>query len=272
MSAASDVALRDSRVDSSHSQRRLFLLPAYTLWANETTLCAASSYLATLLASGRLESKTQSRVSFEDKFSQALQSPAYLDSDEESDKIVAISHKLSYEELALASFKRVDITDSSYTTFLGVLSWIGTGYITFAAFKSTNRYATASSPEWTTQSSRRRKRTSLRAPVSLPVPVSPKSVFRLADLLDLPVLAKLALENFKSQLTARNVAYETYTDVSETHTQLRDIALTFAVEHWKEVVDSEAYKELKNKAASGTEIHGYIGLLISEALMRRWAQ
>ncbi|GAA5856756.1 hypothetical protein JCM8547_008825 [Rhodosporidiobolus lusitaniae] len=55
--------------------------------------------------------------------------------------------------------------------------------------------------------------------------VSPKSVYRLAHLLELPQLASLALADFQVQLTVHNAASELFSETSGCYDELRDIAL-----------------------------------------------
>ncbi|GAA5854971.1 hypothetical protein JCM8547_002327 [Rhodosporidiobolus lusitaniae] len=48
----------------------------------------------------------------------------------------------------------------------------------------------------------------------LPLSVSPKSIYRLADLLDLPGLKRLSFEAFRSSLSVKNAAQELFSDTS----------------------------------------------------------
>jgi hypothetical protein len=188
------------------------------------------------------------------------------DSDEESDKLDARRKRKPTVSQAFAdpgNFKKIEILDNAYTTYLNLLCWIGSGYLEFATLRSTKLYP---SPPLSVES-----RTIQPKPSALlPLPTSPKSLYRLAHLLELPELQQMARENFASQLTPQNIAYELYTDTASAYPGLRDIALAHAVGNWKEVVESKAFEELEKKAESETGIDGTTGLLLSKKLMEKW--
>jgi proteasome assembly chaperone (PAC2) family protein len=60
--------------------------------------------------------------------------------------------------------------------------------------------------------------------------------------------------------------YELYTDVAGRYSELRDVAITFAVKNWKKVVKTQAFKDIQTRADE-EGIDGATGLLLSQKLM-----
>ena len=85
----------------------------------------------------------------------------------------------------------------------------------------------------------------------MPLAASPKSLYRLADLLSLPALKVLALSSFTAQLSPANAAHELYTDAAACYPALRDAALEFVVERWGEVEGAGATREVERRAERG---------------------
>ncbi|GAA5894884.1 uncharacterized protein JCM6883_002243 [Sporobolomyces salmoneus] len=195
----------------------------------------------------------------------------YDDSDIETDEATkALLHEP--KNPSSASFITVRITQHTYETYLALLCWIGTGEIEFAPLRSTFQYPFASGPS--AEPIPARAETLLEdIAVSLPrnpIPVSPKSIYRLAHFLELEgELSSLALSNFESQLTVENVMYELYTDVASKYHELRDVAIAFAIKHWSKVLKTRAYKDVLQRA-DDVGIDGATGLLLSERLSQAW--
>ena len=72
----------------------------------------------------------------------------------------------------------------------------------------------------------------------LPLPVSPKSVYRLATLLKLEHLQALALDAFKERLTVANVAEELFGDAAVQFEEIKAVAMGFATANWAAVQQS----------------------------------
>ncbi|BGP22328.1 proteophosphoglycan ppg4 [Rhodotorula toruloides] len=131
----------------------------------------------------------------------------------------------------LAPFKLVKITQSSHTTCAAALVWLASHYISFPR---------AAAME------------AIQPPdAGLPSLASPKSVYRLAHLLGIDALASLALENLKSQLTPKNALCELYSDVACCYPAVRDVVLAYVLEHWSEVVETQAAGEMQDEAELG---------------------
>ncbi|GAA5895026.1 hypothetical protein JCM5296_000940 [Sporobolomyces johnsonii] len=238
------------------------------LWANEDNLRKLSAYYDSLLSSEFAEGSTSSQAV---PSSSLLAEYTYEDSDIEADEL-ELGRKLKSKteqeqgqnaELDGAPFKMVTVVDTAYTTYFAVLVWVATGYIRFAPlrskFRSDNMWGFASlcskfmSGDTGDDQARavELKKVFSRSSPQLPLPTSPKSVYRLAHLLELPQLLQLALNNFKSQLRPANVAYELYSDVACAYEAIRDAALDFAVTNWKEVSKAAGTREMERRAYAG---------------------
>ena len=84
---------------------------------------------------------------------------------------------------------------------------------------------------------------------TLPPPVSPKSVYRLAHL-EREELQKLALDAFASNLTISGAADELFSPVLLAYDKLRKIVVAFVVKNWKEVRATETWRAAQGKVVS----------------------
>ena len=181
-----------------------------TLYSNSDLLSTASPYFKTLFDSG-----------FSEETSQALPTPVeaplntrprtrpFHDSDDERDE----ANLCAPPSTPKATY-RIEVTESSYITYQAVLHWIHTGLIQFAPL------------------------TSMRPPpppsaIPAALLTSPKSVYRLADFLDLPALKALALAAILSQITATNAIVELTSSVSALYEPLQAALLDYTALNWK---------------------------------------
>lgn len=236
------------------------------LWANEDFLVAASPYFKDLLNSAFTEgAPTLSDLSSEP--AEAL-SYTFAESDAETDSAELVKERKASRSKPLAPFKRVAITETSYTTFFAVLVWLQTRHVSFAPLVSSFR--TADKTPGDARASRTAAVTSLAASQDphLPAPASPKSIYRLADLLSLPSLRSLALAHLVSQLTPSTAAHELFSDVATAYPDVRDAVLGYVVERWAEVKGSEAMRETEEKAEAGELPEGAVmtALLLAKKL------
>ncbi|GAA5906107.1 hypothetical protein JCM5296_001048 [Sporobolomyces johnsonii] len=228
------------------------------LWSNEDNLRKLSTYYASLLSSDFAEGSTTSQLV---PISSSLVDYTYEDSDAETDGL-EVGPKVkskkgekpgeheeqdqNKESIDSAPFKTVPVVDTAYTTYFAVLVWIATGYIRFAPLRS--KFTSDARGAEQARAAEIDKMLFSHSDLQLPPPASPKSVYRLAHLLELPELLQLAFDNYKSQISAANVAYELYSDVSCSYEAIRDVALEFAVAHWKEVGGAEGTREMERRA------------------------
>ncbi|GAA5865979.1 hypothetical protein JCM1840_003363 [Sporobolomyces johnsonii] len=232
------------------------------LWSNEDNLRKLSTYYDSLLSSDFAEGSTSSQAI--PSFSSHAEY-TYDDSDVETDALKLgwkvkskkgekqAQHQKQGQNMERGGvpFKTVTIVDTAYTTYSAVLVWIATSYIRFAPLRS--KFKSGNSGDKGDKSDKQARAAELnktfsRSDSQLPPPVSPKSVYRLAHLLEIPDLLQLALDNFKSQLSPANVAYELYSDVSCSYEAIRDAALDFVVANWKEVSKAEGTREMEQRA------------------------
>lgn len=113
------------------------------------------------------------------------------DSDDEADAHLLSTRppSLSSEGLGDLTFRQMTIKAARYSTWRAVLLYLTTGYIDFAPLLSSG----ARSDQLYHDHAKEEP--------DLPLPVSPKSVYRLAHLLELPDLEQLAFTAFVSSLT-----------------------------------------------------------------------
>ena len=89
----------------------------------------------------------------------------------------------------------------------------------------------------------------------MPPPVSPKSVYRLAHLLQREELQRLALDAISTNLTIEGAARELFSPVSIAYAEVKKVLLDYIVKTWDEVQASTSWKQTREKAMAG-EIEG----------------
>lgn len=150
------------------------------------------------------------------------------------------------------SYHPLTVNSMAFTTLRAVLGWIYSSHIEFAPMLSSfspDKYVSR-------DEARAERNDKLRQFIAehpgLPLPSSPKSIYRAAHLLHLPELKRLALESIRAQLKPASVAYELLGDVSTCYEEVRDAELDFAVKHWTlGVRDSTAMKQMETMAETG---------------------
>ncbi|BGP45317.1 hypothetical protein JCM10450v2_001135 [Rhodotorula kratochvilovae] len=227
------------------------------LWAVESTL-RSSPYLASLLTSDFMEgaSSTSEPLS---STKQDVDPYTFDESDDEADAFFVDKGGVSSPQ-PTAPYKRIVVKDTSYTTYRAVLLWMQTGHIEFAPLHSSfrkdgetvavaqaARLEALQQPPFSSPSAA----PSVPSTAQIPLAASPKSVYRLADLLSLDTLKSLALANYLSQLGPPSIAYELYGDVATCYAPVRDAILEYVVERWSEVCDAPATREMEDRAAAG---------------------
>ncbi|KAF9024177.1 hypothetical protein BDZ89DRAFT_989369, partial [Hymenopellis radicata] len=102
----------------------------------------------------------------------------------------------------------------AYKTFKGLLKYLYTQEITLAPLKSTQ---TAGKGKGTTSDLS-----------------SPKSMYRLADMIDLPALKQMCLDALRERLTVDNIFNELFSMFTSRYPEIREVELDFALDHWEE--------------------------------------
>ncbi|BGP16339.1 hypothetical protein JCM10213v2_004341 [Rhodosporidiobolus nylandii] len=238
-----------------------FPRPARQLWCSERIL-SSSPYFSTLFSSTFSEARPGTGQA---SGSSARVEASQEDSDDELDNATHSEH--SAPSPHLPAHKTVTITEVAYSTYLAVICYIQSGQTAFAPLTSSFRTPGKTEAE-ATSSRRTALLSSPSSSVSSPLlPVSPKSVYRLSHLLELPALSSLALANFRSQLTADNVAYELFSNTAICYDEILEAALDFTLKHMKEVFESEGMKRMEEKAKSG-ELTGEEGAVWAKLATR----
>ncbi|KWU41117.1 hypothetical protein RHOSPDRAFT_23601, partial [Rhodotorula sp. JG-1b] len=218
-----------------------FVFPATAtkLWASSKVLVDQSAYFRSLFGGNFSESTTRTSAENTEapEFKVDETSRLYEESDDETDEHFAaqVAKKAPLSDSNNLPHKKVVINDAAFTTYQAILVWMSSRYI----------------PESETS-----------------LPASPKSVYRLAHLLELDELQEIALNNFRSQLTVHNAATELFSDVASAYPALRDIALDFILENWTDVRASSAWKKMKLGADARVLPTGaaYTAMLLSERI------
>lgn len=269
------VALRHSR----HPNDTLLSLPRErrNLWVCSTILKSASPYFASLLQSSFLEGALSSMApNYDGLGSTELD---FDDSDDDEALAPPATDSTEAQSTCNHSFHLVKITQATYKTYEAVYSWIMTGYISFALLASTSKAREVEGvvdptpadgsivDDSTSMLENSLPLPSTTTPPLPPLPptlagspqppprASPKSIYRLAHLLDLPQLQQLALNNINSQLTPTSVAFELFSDVAASYEAFRTLVVDYAVEHWVEVKGSAAWKKMQQRVAQGELMH-----------------
>jgi hypothetical protein len=245
-----------------------FVFPATEtkLWASSKVLVDQSAYYRSLLGSNFSESTTHTSPEGSDtpesKADETIR--LYEESDDETDAQFADEiAKRACESVPNLPHKKVIINDAAFSTYQAILVWMSSSYIRFAPLRS--RMENNASDENESRLQDIIKMVEANPETSLPA--SPKSVYRLAHLLELKDLQEAALANLSSQLTAHNAATELFSDVASAYPAFRDVVLKYVVKNWSGVRASEAWKKIKEQADGHMLPAGaaYTALLLSES-------
>lgn len=148
-------------------------------------------------------------------------------------------------------YQQIDVRETAYSTMSAVLLYLMTGHIEFAPL---NSLLVARD-----QDEGGARRTLLDKHASehptLPPPVSPKSVYRLAHLLQREELQRLALDALSTSLTDEGAACELFGLVSIACADVRQTILDYVIENWAHVQATESWKEWRAKVAAD-EVRG----------------
>lgn len=213
-----------------------------TLWMSESVLAKLVPHFKIALSSSFVKGKKKKPVPTTPGALLSDKWRPFAVSDDETDDLLNRSYSTRIHERRkpVASAKTIEVTETAYTTYAASLLWLVSQQIDFAPLKSNNhemRFAYLTK--------------ALDADPFLPAPASPKSVYRLAHLLELDDLRKLALSAFVRQLNNMNAARELFCDVSCAYPEIRDAALEYVVKNYSAVKRSTAWADMKKCADAG---------------------
>ncbi|KAG8932698.1 hypothetical protein FRC02_000729 [Tulasnella sp. 418] len=186
-------------------------------------------------------------------------------SDDECPKTLTHMHHSGQDSTALyPSMQTIVIKDTSYITYRAMLFALYTDQLVFAPFSSTyhNDRAAALKKDFDFPYSTRRQYVRSRLPTpkteaekKAPFPISPKSMYKLADKLNLPMIKQRAFEAIKDSLNPHNVATEVFATFSSLFPEVRKVETEYMLNHWEEVSHSDAIKFDLNPFASTASHH-----------------
>ncbi|GAA6032206.1 hypothetical protein JCM8097_007125 [Rhodosporidiobolus ruineniae] len=268
-----------------HDIRLFFPATEQELWTSSNLLRSISPYFQQLLTSDFLEATTKHRKRardgglvdiVQDPHSEETAALVPLspdrpevsttsrrerdvdDSDDETDDFLLSASPTSLKAKGKDTedsftFREIRITEAAYSTYRAILVWAYSGYIQFAPLLSSRPPPPPLAPDAPSSatSAPRYLHNHLATTPSLPLPVSPKSVYRLAHFLEIAPLARLALSNLDSQLSISNCAAELFSDTSIAYDEVRNLTMGFAVRNWATVRVSDGFREVEQKVAAG---------------------
>ncbi|KAL8292846.1 hypothetical protein RQP46_000540 [Phenoliferia psychrophenolica] len=217
-----------------------------SLWATSSVLKVASPYFSMLLSSGFAEASISKIEDRKGEATSAFDEPDIDDSDdggeaETDDTATLVEHPTpSSSSSSSTPCHRIAISSASYHTYRAILCWISSGFIAFAPLTS----SFPSTPQRSSTIARTQALSITQATEpNLPLPISPKSAYRLAHFLELDPLKALALAAIRTDLSDRNAATELFSDTSRMYREVEDVVMEYTLEHWAAVKRSEAMNE-----------------------------
>ncbi|BGP16429.1 hypothetical protein JCM10213_004015 [Rhodosporidiobolus nylandii] len=224
------------------------------LWANSDTLSRSSPYFHDLLSSDFVEAQPRrskrARKSGAQPVDVHMQQKDFEDSDDETDAFLFSKKPPSLDDSAEASdlaFREIKVSQTAYSTYRAFLVYLQTGFVHFAPLRSAVKPSNPSSIQ-TRNDFLEKKMTENEI---LPLPVSPKSMYRLADLHRMSEkkdkLGEICIRAFSNSLTINGAAAELFSDTSVAYEPIRKAALAFIVERFEEVSASESWKEMMGR-------------------------
>lgn len=207
-----------------------------------------------------LKSELSKRVSSEG--SEEVADPAavklFEDSDDEADEasrpsddegvLLKGNDKAAKDDIECDKlFHQINVDGAAYTTYRAVLFYLSTNFISFASLRSSLDAEAKSLSKLSVTSGDNPSTTTTH----LVSPSSPKSIYRLADLLQLPALRPLALDALKTSLTPHNILTELFSNNSIAYPEVADVMVQSAASMWEEL-RQEAMKELEERLEKRT--------------------
>ncbi|KAK4697755.1 hypothetical protein P7C70_g8161, partial [Phenoliferia sp. Uapishka_3] len=201
-----------------------------TLRGNAAALCAASEHFVRLFTPGFSETAITPQVAATFPPKKALSGSggskkrqrASHDSDVEAENNLPPPNPSPTPIV-------VNVNNTSYITYREVLCWIHSGDINFSPLSSSAKVSATKSESST----------------SLSTSASPKSVYCLADYLEIPRLKSIALAAILDRVSVANVAEELMSEVSTLYPPVQDSLLQYTAKNWAKVQQSEGWRKLE---------------------------
>ncbi|GAA6023922.1 hypothetical protein JCM10207_009276 [Rhodosporidiobolus poonsookiae] len=232
---------------------------ARKLWVPARFLQSSSPFFADLFASSSFRDSSKRTLS-EHASSGVLAAtskqflpPDELNEDKSTDDF---SRRFSLPEQTPPSLRyyHVHLTSGSYSAYRALLTYRATRHI---SFRPLNQPATV---EYLAAEHAARP--------DLPLPVSPKSMYRLAHFLGIRPLAALALRAYSPQLNASNIGAELFApDWADTYDDVREAVFDVALQHKTAVRDSREFERALESLKAG-ELEAAACAVVAELLPR----
>ncbi|GAA5860295.1 hypothetical protein JCM8547_003455 [Rhodosporidiobolus lusitaniae] len=176
------------------------------------------------------------------------------DSDDEADELFFLKRDFKQDEQReTARYRQITVIQTAFTTYYALLIYLQSGFCHFSPLRSSA----------STQSAATRAdflSSAYDKDPSLSLPVSPKSLYRLAHLLDLDDLKVLSLAAAKRSLSPLNTAVNLFSNMSLVYDDLRKVVLDYAKENWEEVKASQGWNEKSREIKAGGAAEGGAGV------------
>lgn len=241
--------------------------PPLRLYASSEVLKRISPYFETLFHSGFSESEMT--TDFTLRVGDDEHENGY-DSDRETDGQYRSRHSsTSHPEWSNQSSppaRHIVMRDTAYTTMRALLYYIYTSRLTFAVLSShsppfslkvipnSGSFGPISCPSFAVLPHSARLQRIINFSQDHPdraLPVSPRSLYKLAHRLEIADLRLQALDNFRSQLKPESVAYELFGEMPGIYEEIRSTLLDYAVANWTAVNPSAAMTEVRRRVKDG---------------------
>ncbi|GJN91179.1 hypothetical protein Rhopal_004197-T1 [Rhodotorula paludigena] len=230
------------------------------IWTTAHLLSLSSPYLKDLLSSDFAESVTlsskkrqrRSAAPEQDVKLQGQSSKDYHDSDDEVDDLFLDNFPRPLFDLELLSPDHHH--GDRHATYYATIRWLETGNIAFldltsqckpqdpAATRTRDDYLCG---ELLGHNKSDGSQDCTKEPHSTPwCPVSSKSVYRLAHLLQLDHLQQVCLTNLGLNITHHAAARELFDNASVLYDAWREVLLDYVVEHWDDVTATSTWQEM----------------------------
>lgn len=256
----------DSDPDSTRAPKNVCLFfprqatVGHRLWTTASFLEESSAYFKAMLASECVETipgrrkrqRTEDIKPDVDLTDDGIEKD-WDDSDDEADNLLApADDDDDDDEDDDRKFRQITVREFALSTYRAVLLYLKTGHVVFAPLRSSFHEPRAADQH--------ESRATFLADYAeknpeLPLSASPKSVYRLAHLLQLADLQAIALERIAASLSTHNAAYELFSPVAIAYDGVREVVIDYVVKHFGAVQEAESWREQRDKAMRG-EIEG----------------
>ncbi|GAA5947077.1 hypothetical protein JCM3765_002142 [Sporobolomyces pararoseus] len=234
------------------------------LWIDSSLLCSLSDYFSICLSSDFAESKihsTESGRAVEDvlepiKKKQKTEEEFEDSDDDEGDQDPEHTASSTLSNGSSLSFQEITISHAAFVTYRALLVWNQTGFLRFAPLTSSFLTFNSYQPIVDLAEAQKLRQQVIEKLIaddsSLPHPVSPKSMYRLAAFLDLEDLKKRSLSAYFQRLTTQGAIHELLSKESSCYPDLRDATLKYIGSNSQIILKSASYDYLYQQLHSGS--------------------